>query len=318
MELSQIDPKVIVDHCPGLVVGEHLKTGGQKRVWRCAYANKAYVLKALMLDEETRMRVKREIEVMRVCNSPYLPKFGPIPLRELEVGDGAKIVYFLEEYIDGVPLHSVYKPMTPKEVVDLALCISEALATLAAHGYLHRDVKPMNIMQKSPSEYILIDAGLALDPDGDAITRPGKVVGTRAYLSPDQITLPQKDLDIRSDLFCLGIALYECATGRHPFWNDETPKGEIVHNILNFECLSPLHFNPGLPAALSSVVLRLLRKNRDERYRGHRDLRRDLRKAARELGASESPKRRTAEERTTKEKPALARSRRRSRRGGRL
>jgi serine/threonine protein kinase len=291
MELSQIDPKVIVDDCHGLVVGEHLKTGGQKRVWRCAFKSRAYVLKALLLDEETRRRVKREIQVMRVCSSAYLPKFGPIPLRELRVEPGMEILYFLEEYIDGVPLHSVYKPMPPQDVVHLGLCISDALAALADKKYLHRDVKPMNIMQKTPADYILIDAGLALDPDEDAITVPGKVVGTRAYLSPDQITLPQKDLDIRSDLFCLGIVLYECGTGKHPFWNDETPKGEIVHNILNFECVSPLHFNPSLPEELSSVILALLRKNREERYRGHKNLASDLSKLMRKLKEVSSPKR---------------------------
>ena len=302
MELSQIDPKIIVDDCPGLVVGEHLKTGGQKRVWRCAFNSRAYVLKALLLDEETRRRVKREIQVMRVCSSVYLPKFGPIPLRELRVETGMEILYFLEEYIDGVPLHSVYKPMPPQDVVHLGLCISDALGALAAKKYLHRDVKPMNIMQKTAADYILIDAGLALDPDGDAITVPGKVVGTRAYLSPDQITLPQKDLDIRSDLFCLGIVLYECGTGKHPFWNDETPKGEIVHNILNFECVSPLHFNPSLPGELSSVILRLLRKNREERYRGHKNLESDLSKLMRKFRELSSPKRATDRQSSLKTK----------------
>lgn len=291
MELSQIDPKIIVDDCPGLVVGEHLKIGGQKRVWRCAFNRKAYVLKALLLDEETRRRVKREIEVMRVCSSPYLPKFGPIPLREVRVEPGTDILYFLEEYIDGVPLHSVYKPMSPQDVVHLGLCISDALAALAAKKYLHRDVKPMNIMQRTSADYILIDAGLALDPDGDAITIPGKVVGTRAYLSPDQITLPQKELDVRSDMFCLGMVLYECGTGKHPFWNDESPKGEIVHNILTFDCVSPLRFNPSLPGGLTSIILRLLRKNRDERYSGHKNLEKDLSELMRKLTVRSSPTR---------------------------
>jgi len=229
---------IIVDDCPELILGQHLKTGGQKRVWRCAYKGKAYVMKALMVGQETRRRVRREIQVMRACASPYLPKFGPIPLRELGLKEGPKILYFLEEYIEGTPLASVYKPMPYAEVARLGLCLAEALATLATNGYLHRDVKPMNVIRKSPTHFILIDAGLALDPDGDAITMPGKVVGTRAYLSPDQITLPQKRLDIRSDFFCLGSVLYEAATGEHPFWNDETPKGDIIHNILSFECIS--------------------------------------------------------------------------------
>jgi serine/threonine-protein kinase len=216
MELSQLDPQVITNHCPGLVVGTQLKIGGQKRVWQCAYQQKAYVLKALMGDDRTLLRVRREIEVMHVCESRYLPKFGPLPLRELELPGKEKVLYFLEEYIDGLPLSSVYKPMPTEEIVALALCVSEALGVLAAKGYVHRDVKPMNIIQRPPSEYVLIDAGIALDRDGEAISVAGAVVGTKAYLSPDQLTLPHKELDLRSDLFSLGVTLYECATGEHP------------------------------------------------------------------------------------------------------
>jgi len=69
--------------------------------------------------QETRRRVRREIQVMRACASPYLPKFGPIPLRELGLKEGPKILYFLEEYIEGTPLASVYKPMPYAEVARL-------------------------------------------------------------------------------------------------------------------------------------------------------------------------------------------------------
>src|SRR5438128_6269162 len=98
MELSQLDPQVIINHCPGLIVGTQLKIGGQKRVWQCAYQEKAYVLKALMLDERTLRRVRREIEVMHVCESRYLPKFGPLPLQSLLLSHGHTVLYFLEEY----------------------------------------------------------------------------------------------------------------------------------------------------------------------------------------------------------------------------
>jgi hypothetical protein len=96
MELSQLDPQAIADDCPGLVVGTQLKIGGQKRVWQCAYQQKAYVLKALMGDERTLLRVRREIEVMHVCESRYLPKFGPLPLRELMLPGEQTVLYFLE------------------------------------------------------------------------------------------------------------------------------------------------------------------------------------------------------------------------------
>ena len=276
MELSQLDPQVITNHCPGLVVGTQLKIGGQKRVWQCAYEQKAYVLKALMGDERTLLRVRREIEVMHVCESRYLPKFGPLPLRELESAGKEKVLYFLEEYIDGLPLSSVCKPMPTEELVALALCVSEALGVLAAKGYVHRDVKPMNIIQRPPSEYVLIDAGIALDRDGEAISVAGAIVGTKAYLSPDQLTLPQKELDLRSDLFSLGVTLYESATGEHPFINDEAPRGDVTYNIRDFECLDPRYFNPSMPAWLCEIILKLLRKDRNERYSDVQELREAL------------------------------------------
>jgi len=266
MHLSQIDPKVILDDCPGLVIGDQIKIGGQKRVWRCKYSEEGYVLKALMGDDETLRRVKREIEIMQICNSPFLPKLGPIPLKELRLSTGAKLLYYLEQYIDGIALASVHKPMAPEDVVTLGLCVCEALRVLSKNGYLHRDIKPMNIIRKSLSEYVLIDAGLALDYDGDAISLPGCVVGTRPYLSPDQLTLHQKDLDIRSDLFSLGITLYECATGKHPFWNEEMPRGDVVYNISKTDCLPLESFNSEIPKPLSLVILKLLRKDREERY----------------------------------------------------
>jgi serine/threonine protein kinase len=266
MELSQLDARVISEDCPGLVISTPLKIGGQKRVWQCAYQQRAYVLKALMGDDRTLRRVRREIEVMHVCESRYLPKFGPLPLRELQLGNGQKILYFLEEYIDGVPLDSVYKPMLPEEVVSLGLCVSEALSVLAAKRYVHRDVKPMNIIQRSPYEYVLIDAGLALDPDAEAITAPGAIVGTKAYLSPDQIIFPPKQLDVRSDLFSLGVTLYESAAGEHPFINEEVPQGDIVQSILSHECVHPHRFNPTVPNTLCEVVLKLLQKDRRKRY----------------------------------------------------
>lgn len=129
VDLSQIDPSAIVNDCEGLVLGAQLKIGSQKRVWACAYHEKAYVLKALMADDATLRRVKREIQVMHTCTSSYLPKFGPLPLRELNLEDGAKVLYFLEEYIDGIPLGSVHKPMSPWEVVRLGRCVAEALGS---------------------------------------------------------------------------------------------------------------------------------------------------------------------------------------------
>ncbi len=97
MELSQLDPQVIANHCPGLAIGDQLKIGGQKRVWKCAYQQRAYVLKALMGNDRTLRRVRREIEVMHVCESRYLPQFGPLSLQQIELPSGERILYFVEQ-----------------------------------------------------------------------------------------------------------------------------------------------------------------------------------------------------------------------------
>jgi len=272
MELSQIDPQVIVEDCPGLVVGRHLKTGGQKCVWSCAYKEKAYVLKALMADDETMRRVRREIEIMMKCDCPYLPKFGPLQLQELVLRGGERILYFLEEYITGTPLGSVVRPMKPREIIRMGVCVGTAIGAMTQKGYIHRDIKPMNIIQKSSSEYVLIDAGLALDPDGDAITMPGNIVGTRLYLSPDQVSLLPSELDERCDLFLLGIVMYEYATGHHPFLNARTPRGDVIQNILRVECVPPSEFNSKVPKRLEKVILKLLSKDRGERYSSSEEL----------------------------------------------
>lgn len=276
MQLSQIDAQLIADDCKGLVVDSSLKIGGQKHVWRCAFKGRAYVLKALVAEEPTFRRVKRELEIMRVCKSPYLPKLGPLRLSELQIKGGEKVLYFLEEYIDGLPVGSVYKPMPCKDVIHLGLCVVEALRILTHKGYLHRDIKPMNIIQKNSTHYVLIDAGLALARDGEAITELGSVVGTRAYISPDQLQIQPNLLDVRADMFLLGITMYECATGQHPFLNDALPRGDVVHTILSSECLPLQNFNAEVPDRLANVILKLLQKKRENRFGKLEDLKKSL------------------------------------------
>jgi len=277
MELSQIDGQIFVADCPGLALGPHLKIGGQKSVWACAFQNQAYVLKAIMASDRALRRVAREIEIMQRCNSPYLPKLGPIPLRELIVPTGEKLVYFLEEYIDGVPLASVRIPMRPEQVISLGRCVGEALRILASDRYVHRDVKPMNIMQQTSSTYVLIDAGLALDLDGEALSFAGSgPVGTPAYYSPEQIMLASRELDPRSDLFSLGMTMYECATGEHPFLNDALPRVNIFRNIVEIEAPDPREWLSTLPDILCAVIGKLLQKDRDARYQSAEQLLADL------------------------------------------
>jgi serine/threonine protein kinase len=277
MELSQIDGQIFVADCPGLALGPHLKIGGQKSVWACAFKNQAYVLKAIMASDRALRRVAREIDIMQCCDSRYLPKFGPISLREVPAPTGERILYFLEEYIDGLPLASVRVPMVAEQVAALGRCVGEALRVLAARRYVHRDVKPMNIMQQTSSTYVLIDAGLALDLDGEALSLAGSApVGTPAYFSPEQITLASRDLDPRSDLFSLGVTMYECATGEHPFLNDTLPRVNVFRNIVELAPPDPRELISTLPNSLCAAIGKLLQKDRNARYHNADELLADL------------------------------------------
>jgi serine/threonine-protein kinase len=206
------------------------------------------------------------------CESPFLPKFGPLRLRQITLDSGETILYFLEEYIDGLPLASVHSPLAPLQVVWLCRCIGDALRVLDSHGYVHRDVKPMNIIQKTSSTYVLIDAGLAVDPDGEQLSSANERWGTTPFFSPEQITLPSRDLDVRSDLFSLGVTLYQYATGEHPFINEEMPGPDIFGKITTLDPPDPRRFAPELPETLCSLIMTMLEKDRDKRFATPHDM----------------------------------------------
>jgi len=201
-----------------------------------------------------------------VCNSAYLPGLGPLPLRELDLGNGDAVLYYLEEFIPGTPLHQVAKPLTVEAVLDMGRSVAMALNEIWKNGYIHRDVKPLNIIQRTSGGYVLLDTGLALDFAASSITPMGGVVGTPAYLSPDQLQIPKRELDFRSDLFSLGITMYECATGQHPFWNPLVPTGDVRYNIVQSPCPHPQRWNNSLPDGLCEAILRMLEKERHLRY----------------------------------------------------
>jgi predicted ATPase len=184
-----------------------------------------------------------------------------------DVPDGLVIVM---EYVEGESLDARLRrgPLPLAELVRLGRDVAGALECAHAAGLVHRDIKPGNIMLTAAGAKVL-DFGIAKHRGASAraalhATDAGHVVGTVPYMSPEQVLAG--DVDGRSDIFALGAVLYEAATGVRPFPGEDFLA--VAHQVASVEPASPRRLRPDLPAALEAVILRALRKARDERFHG--------------------------------------------------
>jgi eukaryotic-like serine/threonine-protein kinase len=260
-----------------------LDRGGQKIVFTGIIDGKKYALKFMSpnpqhaadpgeepLDDVT-ARAQREVETMQQCSTPHLVRMGPIGLRAEEI-DGQSIIFFSEEFIDGKNLQRYLKdtgPLSIDELLRLATHISEAINALWQFSKIHRDIKPGNIMRRDLNgEFVLLDMGLVLDlQDASLSMFP---MGTPLYFSPEQMDFSNRRtvMNFRSDLFSLGIVLYEMSTGKHPFLDaSATTTWEVIQNINKMDAAPPLSIRRDLPSGLNDIIIRLLAKRPALRYR---------------------------------------------------
>ena len=221
----------------------------------------------------------------------------------VEQGEGSFIVY---EYVEGRTWRKelARARFTTEEILDASAQLADALVAAHSHGIVHRDLKPENIMSV-PDDYSrgrvkILDFGLAkhlyaplsLGEESATVsvaTSPGLLVGTVNYMAPEQ--LEGQSVDARTDIYALGLVLYEMATGANPFLG-RTPPSTIA-NILKQEAPSLRQHIPTAPAELDRILLKCLRKRPEERYQSARDLLVDLRNLRRvpaeSPGTSETP-----------------------------
>jgi serine/threonine protein kinase/Tol biopolymer transport system component len=213
-----------------------------------------------------------------------------------EIGSEAQIHFIATEYVDGESLrdHLRGKQMELREILDVAIQVTSALAAAHEAGIIHRDVKPENVMLRRDGYVKVLDFGLAklvddvdssqkTDPEAPTEvlvkTEPGRVMGTINYMSPEQAR--GRDLDNRSDIFSLGVMLYEMVAGHRPFSGDT--KSDVLAAVLMVEQKPLAEKFPGMPPELNRIVNKALRKDREERYQTAKELLVDLKSLRQEL-----------------------------------
>jgi serine/threonine protein kinase/tetratricopeptide (TPR) repeat protein len=213
-----------------------------------------------------------------------------------EVGNDEGRHYIATEYIDGVTLRRKIggAQLEVREILDVAVQVASALEEAHAAGIIHRDIKPDNIMIRRNGYVKVLDFGLAkltestterTPSDGEAATRvlvqtdAGVVMGTSHYMSPEQAR--GKQVDARSDIWSLGVVIYEMVAGRTPFEGETST--DVIVAITQKEPAPLLRFAPNVPAELDWIVTKALRKDREERYQTIKELLTDLRRVKQRL-----------------------------------
>lgn len=235
-------------------------------------------------------RFDREARAASALNHPNI-------LTVYEIGEADGAHFIVTEFIDGESLRTLIKrgPLELPDVLDIGIQIASALAAAHEAGIVHRDIKPANIMVRKDRLVKVLDFGIAKllkrdDPElsQEEITRvllkttPGVVIGTTTYMSPEQTR--GQDVDERSDIWSLGVVLYQMVTGKAPFAGDT--RSDVIASILKTEPPPLVHEKEVVPHELERIISKALRKNREERYQHIKDLLVDLKDCKQELAFS--------------------------------
>jgi class 3 adenylate cyclase/tetratricopeptide (TPR) repeat protein len=218
-------------------------------------------------DRDARKRFEREAEAVAALNHPNI-----VTIHEIDEFNGQ--IYIALEYVEGETLKEKAPALTLKDTIDIAVQVCEGMEAAHGTGIVHRDIKLLNLILDKSNRVKILDFGLAKLKGSSQLTSPVSRIGTVYYMSPEQAMAEEPDL--RTDIWSLGVVLYEMVTGELPF------KGEhemtVIYSIVNESPLPPSEIRAGLPKKLEKIIFKCLQKERKDRYSSMQQLLTELKK----------------------------------------
>jgi serine/threonine-protein kinase len=238
--------------------------GGMGKVYKAIDVNSKTVVAVKVINpeilksDENKKRITDEGRILTSLNHPNI-------VRVFEIGETEETGYVAMEYLPGGTLYEYIKNNSPlpfETIKEYLLQICSGLEEIHSKNIIHRDLKSSNIMIDKNGIIRIMDFGLSKSPLIATMTSLGTALGTLGYVAPEQIT--NSNVDNRTDIFSLGVILYELITNDLPF------KGEneiaMIHSIFNSNPLNPCELNPHIPNFVGEIVLKCIDKNSENRY----------------------------------------------------